>query len=93
MKKAFLLGLAVSALVLGGCNNEKQASDGKAGDSKPVALAVNTKCPFSGESVNGEVASEYKGQKVAFCCAGCKARFDKASDADKAKLASKGSTK
>lgn len=91
MKNAILLGLAVSAMVLGGCNNDKKASDDKAVDSK--AMAMNTKCPFSGEPANGDVASEYKGQKVAFCCAGCKSRFDKASDADKAMLASKGSTK
>ena len=91
MKNAILLGLAVSAMVLGGCNNDKKAGDDKAVDSK--AMAMNTKCPFSGEPVNADVASEYKGQKVAFCCAGCKSKFDKASDADKATLASKGSTK
>ncbi len=92
MKNAILLGLAVSAMVLGGCNNDK-ATEAKTVEGKPMAMAVNTKCPFSGEPVNADVASEYKGQKVAFCCAGCKSKFDKATDADKAQLASKVSTK
>ncbi len=83
MKKAMILGLALlaSASVLSGCNNDK-AIDTKA-DSKAMA-AVNTKCPYSGEPANADIASEYKGQKVAFCCNGCKGKFDKATDTDKA---------
>lgn len=83
MKKNMILGLALitSATVLSGCNNNK-AHDTKA-DSMAMA-AVNTKCPYSGEPANADIASEYKGQKVAFCCNGCKSKFDKGTDADKA---------
>jgi YHS domain-containing protein len=34
-------------------------------------------CPVTGEAGNKEIFSEYKGQKVFFCCADCKAAFDK----------------
>jgi YHS domain-containing protein len=34
-------------------------------------------CPVSGKPANKEIYSEYKGQKVYFCCKDCKAAFDK----------------
>jgi YHS domain-containing protein len=34
-------------------------------------------CPVSGKPANKEIFSEYKGQKVYFCCKDCKASFDK----------------
>jgi len=83
MKKAMILGFALiaSASVLSGCNNDKSL-DAKA-DSQAMA-AVNTKCPYSGQPANADIASDYKGKKVAFCCNGCKGKFDKGTDADKA---------
>ena len=42
-------------------------------------------CPISGKPANKEFSSEYNGQKVFFCCADCKAAFDK----DPAKYAAK----
>jgi len=49
---------------------------------------VNARCPIMGTPINPDKVSEslkrqYKGQKVAFCCAGCPRRWDKLSDADK----------
>jgi hypothetical protein len=54
---------------------------------------VNNRCPIMGSPINPEkVASnlirDYKGQKVAFCCAGCPSMWDKLTGAQKqAKLA------
>lgn len=47
-----------------------------------VAMA-NTKCPLRGTAVNPEMTAEWNGQKVGFCCAGCKSGWAKLSDADK----------
>jgi hypothetical protein len=49
---------------------------------------ANTKCPIMGSPINPEKVSDnlirdYKGQKVAFCCGGCPATWDKLSDAEK----------
>ena len=33
-------------------------------------------CPIMGSPINKELYTEYKGQKVYFCCAGCKPKFD-----------------
>ena len=49
---------------------------------------ANTKCPIMGSPINPEKVSDdlvrdFKGQKVAFCCGGCPATWDKLSDAEK----------
>jgi hypothetical protein len=54
---------------------------------------ANTKCPMMDgkidpAKVTPELTRVYKGQKVAFCCSGCPAAWDKLTDAEKdAKLA------
>lgn len=54
---------------------------------------ANAVCPIMGSPINPErvtkeLTREYKGQKVAFCCAGCPATWDKLTDLQKqAKLA------
>lgn len=54
---------------------------------------ANATCPIMGSPINPDKVTknlirDYKGQKVAFCCAGCPASWDKLSDAKKdAKLA------
>lgn len=54
---------------------------------------VNNRCPIMGSPINpdkvtNDLIREYKGQKVAFCCAGCPSTWDKLTDAEKnAKLA------
>ncbi len=56
---------------------------------------VNDRCPIMGSPINPEKVAknlirDYKGQKVAFCCAGCPSKWDKLSAAEKeAKLAGK----
>lgn len=49
---------------------------------------INTTCPIMGSPINSAKVSsslvrEFKGQKVAFCCPGCPAQWDKLSDAQK----------
>jgi 23S rRNA pseudoU1915 N3-methylase RlmH len=54
---------------------------------------ANATCPIMGSPINSDKVAknlirDYKDQKVAFCCAGCPASWDKLSDATKdAKLA------
>ena len=54
---------------------------------------ANNRCPLMGSPINPEKVTknlirDYKGQKVAFCCAGCPSMWDKLTDAQKqAKLA------
>ena len=49
---------------------------------------VNATCPVMGSKINpakvtANLVREYKGQKVAFCCAGCPATWDKLSVSQK----------
>jgi hypothetical protein len=53
----------------------------------PAGFA-NTKCPIMGSSINPSKVTEgltrvYKGKKIAFCCGGCPAQWDKLTDAQK----------
>jgi organic hydroperoxide reductase OsmC/OhrA len=64
---------------LAACNNTAEKTT--AADSKMEAKAVNTTCPFTGETVDGKTYAVHDGKKVAFCCAGCKAKFEKMDDA------------
>ena len=54
---------------------------------------ANVKCPIMGSPINPDKVAknlirDYKDQKVAFCCGGCPATWDKLTDAEKdAKLA------
>ncbi len=54
-----------------------------------TAQFANAKCPIMGsvinpEKVTADLIKEFKGQKVAFCCAGCPDKWDALSDEDKA---------
>jgi hypothetical protein len=39
---------------------------------------INTICPWSGEPVNPENTTTYRGHIVGFCKAGCRDKFEKA---------------
>lgn len=50
---------------------------------------INDRCPIMGSPINpanvaANLTRDYQGGKVAFCCAGCPAAWDKLSDAQKA---------
>jgi YHS domain-containing protein len=69
-----------------GCKSEMKKDCKQQGEKgmKSCCKAAMT-CPVSGKPASKEFFSEYKGNKVFFCCAECKAAFDK----DPAKFASK----
>ncbi len=70
---AFATLALLAAAGLTACNNSKMETS----DSKMEAKATNTTCPFTGGKANPEVTSVCEGKAVAFCCAGCKGKFDK----------------
>ena len=58
--------------------------------SQPAAAGMlNTKCPYSMHDVDGKTSSDFNGQKVGFCCANCKGKFDKADAKAQADLVAK----
>lgn len=86
-----MIGVAVVCivsvlLVTTGCDKEGEQDSVK-------AVYVNTRCPIMGSPIDAanvpkNLVREHKGQKVALCCDGCPAAWDKLSDSEKdAKLA------
>lgn len=92
-KKAIRSGDTKAALVL---MDKAQALiiQSREGTTKPAAFA-NVTCPIMGSKIDpakvpASLVREYKGKKIAFCCGGCPAQWDKLSDAEKdAKLKTK----
>ena len=87
---ACCLGLLV--ILTAGC--EKEAEKPVEGEAiQKTAEFVNIRCPIMGTPIDpakvpDSLTREYKGKKVAFCCAGCPVAWDELSDAEKdAKLA------
>ena len=82
---AIVLVAVLGLVVLGGCSKEQPV--------KEQISVVNITCPIMGneidpEKITADLVREYKGEKVAFCCAGCPDKWDALSDEDKvAKLA------
>ncbi len=85
-----LISLAVTFFFIAGC--EKESTPGP--EKKPVPTApaksqfVNTRCPIMGTPIDPNkvppgLIREFKGQKVAFCCGDCPAKWDKLSDKEK----------
>ena len=42
-----------------------------------AAAAPQTTCPVLGGKINKQVYTDYKGQRIYFCCQGCDAQFKK----------------
>lgn len=81
---AATIAMGMGLVMLSGCSKSTKA------DSKSASMGVmNTKCPYSGNAVNPDVSSEFAGQKIGFCCGGCKGKFDKATDATKTEMMNK----
>ncbi len=47
------------------------------------SLCPILRAPIEPDKVTEDLIREYKGQKVAFCCKGCPAKWDKLTDAEK----------
>ncbi len=82
-----ILTAGVAALVgMTGCGDEQAPTD----DGQAAAAEfVNARCPIMGNPINPEnvtddLTREFRGQKVAFCCAACPSQWDELSGEEKA---------
>lgn len=95
----FVAAAACIAGVVVGCNSSSKstqtaaktetaasAPNGGVATPKQVSMGVvNSKCPMMLSHPAGEkVTTEFQGQKVGLCCAGCMPAWNKLSDAEKA---------
>lgn len=74
----------------GGCAGKFAADQDKYSTKANFQLVatdqyVQKGCPMSGRDVDADTATMVGGEKVAFCCAGCKGTVDKA-EGDEAKM-------
>lgn len=90
------LGIAVAAfalLSLGSCKGPNNGKDGGA-TSKPTKMMdgtasapINLICPIMGEEIQeGGETSTVSGHTIAFCCDGCKDKFEAWSSDEKAEF-------
>ena len=79
-----LVTLAAGTGILTGCKKKSRPAASSRTDVSPqvqkaadaaTAAAVQTTCPVMGNSIDRNVYVEYKGKKVYFCCAACRAEF------------------
>jgi YHS domain-containing protein len=62
---------------------DKKPADAKPAEKKPDAkpeepkklVAINTKCPVSGEDVDASVVSLFETKGIGFCCEDCQKKF------------------
>jgi YHS domain-containing protein len=77
MKNVRLIAGTILIVALAGCKQEAPRS-AAAGTVIPDLM---TTCPVSGDKLGGDMGKPvvivYQGQEVKFCCADCKADFDK----------------
>lgn len=89
MNRILCTGLFITALSLfGGCQSAQSTNTCKCDPcscstpcpctSKQASLGMmNDACPVSGRPIaQNSPSSEWNGNKIGFCCAGCKNRFD-----------------
>jgi len=79
------LGAAAAALTLAVVAMPSVRADDAKTPATSQPVAVNTKCPVSGDDVDPKVTVVYDGKTYAFCCADCVKSFNK----DPAKYAAK----
>jgi len=58
--------------------------------TKTAAGKAQTLCPVMGGPINKTIFADYKGQRVYFCCAGCKNQFEKDPEKYLTKMADEG---
>ncbi len=80
-----VLVLAVCSLaILGGCPKDEPTTTTVGGETY-----ANAKCPIMGSvidpaKVTDDLVTDFDGEKVAFCCAGCPDKWAALSDEEKA---------
>ena len=88
IQTAFLTAtmLALGAANLSGCKADAMAEDEAAclAPKPGTIVTVNQYCAVVGtDPVDPEVMTEWKGQKVGFCCRGCVPKWEKMTAAEK----------
>jgi len=81
--KISIVVLLAGVLVIGlaGCKGksdtgtDSNAAAKAAGETTTTAAVAQTTCPIMGKPIDKAVFTEYKGQKVYFCCQGCADKF------------------
>ena len=70
--------LCVGASALCSACEQKQSTTTSAGTAPEIVLtAINTTCPYSGKPIDpAMVVTTDESANVAFCCKGCKAKFE-----------------
>jgi len=69
--------LLVGLIVLAGCKKKEEPTVPAVPGGAVSAQIEQTICPVMAGPINKDIFTEYKGQKVYFCCAGCKEKFEK----------------
>ena len=71
--------LLIGLTVLPGCSSNapepKREAVGMAAPTQIVRSAEQTTCPVMGGKIDRNIYTQYKGQRVYFCCAGCEEKF------------------
>jgi hypothetical protein len=85
---ALLTATALLVSGLTGCQEEESAETTDRPDASAETAYVNNYCPIMQQNkISGNVpdslVTEFKGQKVAFCCAGCPAAWEELSEQEK----------
>ena len=79
MSKSLILAATLSLVALTGCQGTQTATE-----SSVSPGMVNARCPQSGGPLReGCPTSSWDGETIGFCCPGCKAGFDRKTDAAK----------
>ncbi len=72
-------GLLINGLLFSNVSGEESSGEKKASDAVDQAgieaLKPQTVCPLTGGGINKEAYTDYKGERIYFCCMGCEPRF------------------
>ena len=85
-----LAGLLMAPVALTGCNDEDDTPPARTtGDGAARTQFINTRCPIMTQNeidpaqVTPNLVTTFRGEKVAFCCAGCPAQWNAMTDEQK----------
>jgi YHS domain-containing protein len=74
---AFALILAFASMAIPAQDKPSEKKETCAMKADKACCKEAMVCPVSGQPGDNKIVSEYKGQKVFFCCEDCKTAFDK----------------
>lgn len=87
-----LLGLAAIVCLAGCAANKEACCDPNAAHSAEKVAVINTVCPignddFGSKERSKDLAREWNGKSIGFCCDHCVAKFEKMTPEKKAEVA------